>query len=144
MDLYRIGNKVLNLDRLNGIIDVASPAGATPTDGGTALHVLFDQGEIELTGREAEAFRRWYRHASRPLDLHRDENGEELVSPEEQVRGVVEVLIERLDRLRLGDPAFRHVAHRARAIIGHFLTGELKPARSRDFQALLQAARHGE
>src|SRR5262245_10756142 len=122
MDLYRIGNKVLNLDRLNGIIDVASPAGTAATGGGAAIPVLFDQGEIELTGREAAAFRRWYRHASRPLDLHRDEDGEELVSPEEQVRCAVEALVDRLDRLRVSDSSSRHVAHRVRAIVDQFLT----------------------
>jgi hypothetical protein len=143
MNLYRIGNKVLNLDRVNGIVDVAGPTDPNGTGDGGVLHVLFDQGEIDLTGIEAEIFRRWYRHASRNLNPHKDEDGEDLVSPEDEVRKSIEALVARIDRVRPADSALRHTAHRVRSIVLQFLTGELRPARATDFEAVLKEANSG-
>jgi hypothetical protein len=135
MNLYRIGNKVLNLDRLNGILDVDAPTGPEAPPEGAALRALFDQGEIALTGKDAEAFRGWYRHASHNLTPHRDENGEALVSPEDQVRESLEALVAQIDRARPGDSALRRTAHRLRDLVGLFLTGELQPVPAKEFKA---------
>jgi hypothetical protein len=143
MNLYRIGNKVFNLDRLNGIVDVSRPDGHDAPGGGTVLRILFDHGHLDLTGDEAEILRRWYRHASRNLAPHRDEDGEELISPEDQVRDSVEALVARIDRVRPADSASRHTAHRVRDIIDQFITGELRPARAKDFDDSLKEVRAG-
>jgi hypothetical protein len=134
MTLYRIGKTVLNIDRINGIIDHHAPADPHAPEGGTVLRVLFDEAHIDLTGKEAEAFRYWFRHASRSLDPHWDEDGEELISPDDQVRRAYEVLCGLIDRDQSRDRVMRHTAHRLRHIIERFLTGELHPARSKDFE----------
>lgn len=128
MNLYRIGNHVLNIDRLNGILDA----------GGGTLRVIFDQGEIELTGKEAEAFRYWYRHASHNLVPRCDEDGEELIPPEDQVRESLDVLVAQVDRTRPGDSAMRRSAHRLRVVVERFLTGELQAVPARDFRESLE------
>jgi hypothetical protein len=143
MNLYRIGNTVLNLDRVNGILDVAGPNRPDASGGGNLLRILFDQGQIDLTGKEAEILRRWYRHASQNLAPHKDEDGEDLVSPEDQVRESFDALVARIDRLRPGDSVLRHAAHRIRDIIDLFLTGELQAARADDFQRIFKETRAG-
>jgi hypothetical protein len=134
MTLYRIGKTVLNIDRINGILDHQVPADPGAPDRPTVLRVLFDQSHIDLTGEEAAAFRYWFRHAARRLDPRRDEGGEELISPDEQVRRGFEILCGLIDHDRPRDRAMRHTAHRLGHIIEEFLTGELQPARSKDFE----------
>jgi hypothetical protein len=134
MDLYRIGKTVLNLDRINGILDHHVTADPGAPDGQAVLRILFDQVHIDLTGKEAEAFRYWFRHVSRSLDPHRDEDGEELISPDMQVRRAFEILQGLIDRDRPRDRVMRLTAHRFGHIIDQFLTGELQPARAKDFE----------
>jgi hypothetical protein len=141
MKLYRIGNKVLNLERLNGIIDVSAPDGPEGSHGETVLRLYFDQGEIDISGKEAEVLRRWYRHASYNLAPHKDEHGEELISPEDQVRESIEALVARIDKGRHGDLVLRRAAHQVKVLAAQFITGELQPARVRDFHALFEEAR---
>jgi hypothetical protein len=135
MKLCRIGNTVLNIDRINGILQHHVPGGP---DGRPVLRVLFDQVHIDLTGKEAEAFRYWFRHASQSLDPHRDEDGEELISPDDQVRRAYEILRRLADRERPRDRAIQHTIHRLGSLIDQFLTGELQPARARDFERVFK------
>ena len=141
MNLYRIGTTVLNLNRINGILDIHVPTDPGASGGRTVLRILFDHGQIDLSGKEAEVIRRWYRHASQNLAPHVDEDGEQLVSPEDQVRQAIEALVGRIDRTRPKDSVMRHTAHRVRDIIDPFLTGELQPARASDFEKSLEEAR---
>lgn len=144
MDLYRIGTTVLNLNRINGILDIHVPTDPGASGGQTVLRILFDHGQIDLSGKEAEVIRRWYRHASQNLAPHVDEDGEQLVSPEDQVRQAIEALVGRIDRTRPRDSVMRHTAHRVRDIIDLFLTGELQPARISDFDKMFEEARTGQ
>jgi hypothetical protein len=142
MDLYRIGKTVLNLDRINGILDHHVTADPGAPDGQTVLRILFDQAHIDLAGKEAEAFRYWFRHVSRSLDPHRDEDGEELISPDMQVRRAIEILQGLIDRDRPRDRVMRHIAHRLGHVIDRFLTGELQPARVKDFEKDFKEPHH--
>lgn len=143
MNLYRIGNKVLNLDRVNGLIEVPATTAPDGTAAEAALRVVFDHGCIDLTGKDAEVLRRWYRRASQNLAPHRDEDGEELVSPEDQVRESLHTLVARIDRMRPSDASLRGAAHRVRTIVGRFLTGELPPARADEFKARFDESHTG-
>jgi hypothetical protein len=141
MNLYRIGDTVLNLDRINGIYDHHITADAGATAGRDVLRVVFDNAQIDLTGREAQVFRRWFRHTSKNLSPFRDEDGTELVSPEDQVRKSLDALIALIDhQARPRDPGVRHAAHRLAALIDRFITGELQPARADDFERSLGMA----
>jgi hypothetical protein len=108
MSLYRIGKTVINVDRINFILD---------------HQVLADSGAPE----------------GRRLDPHTDENGEELVSPDDQVRKACAALYDLIDSQRPGDRVMRHAAHRLRHIIDQFLTGELEPVCVTNFERDLVA-----
>ena len=134
MNLIKIGNVVLNVDRINGIQDhlpVAHPSMAGQQQ--LVTRVLFDQGHIDLTGTDARSFRRWYRHAARDIAPHKDEEGEELISPEDQLRQAFDVLLNNIDHLRPRDPALRHTAHLFSGLIDRYITGELDPVRTTQF-----------
>jgi hypothetical protein len=133
MNLYSIGNTVLNMDRIIGIQDHVAASGTDPAAGRSVLRVLFEGAQIDLMGREAQTFRRWFRHTARNLDPHKDEYGEELISPEEQLRRGFESLLAKIERMRPRDADVRHAAHRMGRIIDHYLTGELQPVRAKDF-----------
>jgi hypothetical protein len=133
MNLYQIGKTIINVDRVNGIVDHVVPAGTDGPNRQAVLRILFDHGSVDLTGTEALVFRSWYRHASRRLERHHDEDGEELVSPDEQVRRSWEFLRGLVDRQHPRDPAMRQTVHRLGQIIDQFLTGELQPARASTF-----------
>jgi hypothetical protein len=134
MNLIKIGNAVFNVDRINGIQDhltLAQPSMAGQQQ--TVTRVLFDQGHIDLTGAEAKTFRRWYRHAARDIAPHKDEEGEELVAPEDQVRQAFDVLLNHIDHMRPRDSALRHTAHLLSGMIDRYITGELEPVRATQF-----------
>jgi hypothetical protein len=137
MNLYRVGNTVLNMDRVNSIqehpihADHAAPAAASVT------RVIFDTTTVDLVGVEAQTFRQWYRHAARNLVVHKDESGEDLVSPEEQLKRLADHLVELVDRVRPRNVALRHAAHRLHASVASYITGELAPVRARSFEKTL-------
>jgi hypothetical protein len=134
MNLYRIGNTILNVDRINCILDhQTSPDPGAPA-GRTVLRVLFEDAHVDLTDKEAQVFRNWFRHASRNLDPHKDEYGEDLVSPDEQMRRACQILRDLIDRDHPRDRVMRHVVHRLGHTIDQFLTGELQPVRAKDFE----------
>ena len=141
MNLFRIGNTVLNMDRINGILEHQVPTEPGAPAGRTVLRIVFDNAQIDLSDKDAQTFRRWYRHAARNLAPHTDEDGEALVSPEDQVRVAFETLLRLIDGARPRDPVMRHTAHRLAVIIDHFLTGELEPARATDFEKVFGEAR---
>jgi hypothetical protein len=143
MNLYRIGNTVLNLDRVNGIQEHPRPADPGAPAEPNVTRVLFDTTTIDLRGIEAQAFRQWYRHAARNLVLQRDEDGEELVTPEEQLKRLAEHLIALIDRARPRNAAVRHAAHRLAISISEYITGELQAVRERGFERSLAASDHG-
>jgi hypothetical protein len=138
MNLYRIGDTVLNVERVNGIMDHLNPVGPGER---RVLRVLFDNTHIDLDGAEAEVFRRWFRHSARNLTPHRDEDGEELVSPEDQVRKELQHLIVLIDRSRPRDRATRQAARQLWQLVDQFLTGELRPARAEEFSRILTEVR---
>jgi hypothetical protein len=134
MNLIKIGSVVLNVDRINGIQDHLSLA--HPSMAGQhqmVTRVLFDQAHIDLTGAEAKIFRRWYRHAARDIAPHKDEEGEELVSPEDQLRQAFDVLLNHIDHIRPRDSVLRHTAHLLSGMIDRYITGELDPVRTTQF-----------
>ncbi len=134
MNLIKIGNVVLNIDRINGIQDHLPEA--HPSMAGQqqmVTRVLFDQGHIDLTGAEAKTFRRWFRHAARDIAPHKDEQGEDLVSPEDQLRQAFDALLNHIDRMRPRDSALRHTAHLLSGMIDRYMTGELEPVRATQF-----------
>jgi hypothetical protein len=139
MDLYRIGNTVLNMDRVNGIQDHQRLAEADAPAGATVTRVLFDSTTIDLVGAEAETFRQWFRHAARNLMLHRDEDGEELISPEEQLKRVADHLVKLTGHARPRNAAVRHGARRLAGLIAEYITGELRPVRARQFAKSMEA-----
>jgi hypothetical protein len=134
MNLYRIGQTILNVDRINGIIDYQIPSDAGAPDGRTVLRVLFDNAHIDLADKEAQTFRFWFRRAARNLDPRKDEDGEDLVSPDDQVRRAYEILCDLIDRECPQDRVIRHTVHRLGRLIEQFLTGELQSARASDFE----------
>ena len=139
MNLYRIGKTVINVDRINFILDHQVLADSGAPEGRTVVRVVFDQTHIDLTDHEAEGLRYWFRRAARRLDPHTDENGEELVSPDDQVRKACAALYDLIDSQRPGDRVMRHAAHRLRHIIDQFLTGELEPVCVTNFERDLVA-----
>jgi hypothetical protein len=134
MNLIKVGHLVLNVDRINGIHDHLAVAGNPPEAGPrTVTRVLFDQGHIDLTGADAKSLRRWYRHIARDIAPHRDEEGEELISPEEQVHRVLEMVVSHIDRVRPRDPSLRSAAHELVGLVDRYITGELGPVRASHF-----------
>jgi hypothetical protein len=134
MNLIKIGNVVLNVDRINGIQDhlpLAHPSMAGQQQ--MVTRVLFDQAHIDLTGADAKTFRRWYRHAARDIAPHKDEEGEDLVSPEDQLRQAFDFLLNHIDHMRPRDSALRHTAHLLSGMIDRYITGELDPVRTAQF-----------
>jgi hypothetical protein len=144
MNLLRVGTKVINLDRVNGILDHHAPTGADGSDGEPVLRILFDHGQVDLVGAEAQALRRWYRHTSHTLAPQKGEDGEELVSPEDQVIKACEALVELIDRVRPRDSVMRRLARRVQGLVDHYLTGELRPASASEFARSFEEARSRE
>jgi hypothetical protein len=142
MNLYRAGHTVLNMDRVNGILDHQTPADPNAPAGQTVLRILFDHRQIELAGQEAWAFRNWYRVVSRNLSPHRDEHGRELVSPEDQVRRTVEDLVHRIDKDPTRSTAVVHAARHLKSLVTEFISGDLQPKNIRDFEKSLDEG-HG-
>jgi hypothetical protein len=138
MNLYRIGDTVLNLDRVNGIQDRPPGPDAAAAAGHAVIRVLFDTTTLTLEGAEAESFRRWFRHAAQNLIEHKDENGEGLIAPEEQLKRVSALLVSLIDRARPRDPAARHFVHHLAAMIDQYITGELRPVPARRIEKLLE------
>jgi hypothetical protein len=134
MNLYRIGDTVLNMDRVNGIQDHQPPSDLSAVAGANVIRVLFDTTTIDLRGVEAQTFRQWFRHAARNLVLHKDEDGEELMSPAEQLQRVSDRLLMTIDRSRPRNAAVQHAAHRLSGLINDYITGELHPVRTKDFE----------
>jgi hypothetical protein len=139
MNLYRIGNTVLNMDRVNGIQERPQQQPGDPA-ASHVTRILFDTMTIDLVGVEAQTFRQWYRHAARNLVAQRDEAGEELVSPEEQLKRLADHLVAVVDHLRPRNAALRHSAHRLHAAVAEYITGELGPVRARNFEKSLAEA----
>ena len=140
MNLIKVGHLVLNVDRINGIHDHLAVMGNPPAEHPhTVTRVLFDDGHIDLTGADAKSLRRWYRHIARDIAPRRDEDGEELISPEEQLRRVLDVVVSHIDRVRPRDPALRSAAHQLVGLVDRYVTGELEPMRASQF-----ARHHGE
>ena len=137
MNLIRIGDTVLNLDRISGILDHQHPADPGGPAGVHVIRVMFDGTTIELAGIEAQAFRQWFRHASRSLLLHKDEDGEDLVSPEDQLARVSDQLLALIDHARPRNAAVRQAAHRLSGLIKEYMTGELRHVRARSFERSL-------
>jgi hypothetical protein len=141
MNLIKIGGTILNVDRINGIQEFLPPA--DPSGTGTVqeriTRVLFDHGQIDLTGADAKSFRRWYRHLARDIAPHKDEDGEELVSQENQLRETFDVLLSLIDRVRPRDPALRNAAHHVSGMIDRYMTGELEPMRLSQFARTIAA-----
>jgi hypothetical protein len=140
MNLYRIGKTVLNLDRINGVVDHQVPADADGQAGRTVLRVMFDHSYIDLADKEAQVFRHWFRHAARTLDPHKDEAGVELISPDDQVRRTCAFLRDLIDRDRPRDRTMRHTVHRLEQLLDEFLTGELRPVRVKTFEKSFEEA----
>jgi hypothetical protein len=134
MNLFRIGKTIFNVDRVNCVIDHQVPATTGVSDGQTVLRILFDHTYIDLTDKEAQILRNWFRHAARSLDPHKDEGGEDLISPDEQVRRACKILRDAIDRERPKDRVLRSAVHCLEQMIDQFLTGELQPVRAKDFE----------
>jgi hypothetical protein len=137
MNLIRIGDTVLNLDRVSGIQDHQHPRDTGGAADGNVVRVLFDATTIELVGIEALTFRQWFRHAARNLNMHKDEDGEDLVSPEEQLERVSQQLLALIDHARPRNAAVKQAAHRLSALIAEYITGELRPVRARSFERII-------
>jgi hypothetical protein len=134
MNLYRIGNTILNMDRVNSIQERTSPAEPTEPPAASITRVMFDTMTIDMVGVEAQTFRQWYRHAARNLVVHKDEAGEDLVPPEEQLKRLADHLVALVDRVRPRNAALRHAAHRLHSSVAAYVTGELGPVRARNFE----------
>jgi hypothetical protein len=134
MNFYRVGNTVLNLDRVNCVLDRQTPAEPAAPENRTVLRVVFDHAQIDLTDKEAQAFRNWFRHAARTIDPRKDEDGEDLVSPDMQVRRACAIVRDLIEHERPRDRAARQAIHRLMRTVDEFLTGELQPVRDKDFE----------
>jgi hypothetical protein len=139
MNLIKIGNIVLNVDRITGISDHLAPPHPVATDQPMITRVFFDQTHFDLTGADAKIFRRWYLHVARVIAPTRDEDGEDLVSPEEQVRRTFDDLLGMIDGARPRESAMRRAAHQLSTMIDHYITGELEPIRRSQFVRHLAA-----
>jgi hypothetical protein len=140
MNLYRIGSTVLNMDRVNGIQDQQAPADPAAPAGRRVIRVLFDGTTIDLVGEEARTFRQWFRHAARSLVIHKDEDGEDLISPEEQLKRLSDHVLALVDRARPRDSSVRSAVHRLSGMVDEFITGELQHVRAKNFEKSLEGA----
>jgi hypothetical protein len=134
MNLYRIGNTIVNMDRVNSIQEHPSPASSAEHAAAGVTRVMFDTMSIDMVGVEAQTFRQWYRHAARNLVVHKDEAGEDLVPPEEQLKRLADHLVALVDRMRPRNAALRHTAHRLQNSVAAYITGELAPVRAKSFE----------
>jgi hypothetical protein len=132
------------MDRVNGIQEHPRPLDPTVPGAANVTRVLFDSTTIDLVGVEAQAFRQWYRHAARNLVLQRDEDGAELVSPEEQLKRLADHLVLLIERIRPRNTGLRHAAHRLATSVSEYITGELQSVRVRDFERSVAAADAGD
>jgi hypothetical protein len=140
MNLYRIGNTVLNMDRVNSIQEHAGPPDPAAPAAANVTRVMFDAMTIDLVGVEAQTFRQWYRHAARNLVVHKDEAGEDLLPPEEQLKRLADHLVALVDRVRPRNTALRHAAHRLHSSVAAYITGELGPVRVKSFEKTIADA----
>jgi hypothetical protein len=134
MNLFKLGDMVLNMDRVNGVQEHPAPADGSPSAAPDTIRVLFDTATIDLTGPEAHALRRWVRHNSRNLAPTKNEDGELLIHPENQLTKVADLLVELVDRARPRDSTTRSVARRLSAMIESYITGQLPPVSARSFE----------
>jgi hypothetical protein len=134
MNLIKIGGTVLNVDRINGIQDHLIPSDPSTAGQRTVIRVLFDNTHIDLAGVDAKTFRRWYRHLARDISPRKDEDGEELISQEEQLQRAFEVLMSLIDRVRPRDAALRNAARLLSGMVDKYITGELEPIRASQFE----------
>jgi hypothetical protein len=134
MNMIKIGNTVLNVDRINGIEDHQPAPDPSSTHQQKITRVLFDHMHIDLVGVDANILRRWYRHVARDIAPRRDEDGEELILPEDQLRKAFDHFLHLVDRSRPRDHALRTAAHRLYGMVDRFITGELEPMRIKQFE----------
>ena len=134
MNLFRIGHTVLNMDRVSHILDHQTSTDSDSAPGQTAVRIVFDQGEVELYDQEARAFRYWYRQIARNIGPNRDRSGRELVTPDEQVRRAIELLVRKIDEYAFLDPQIRQLAHKVEKLVMSFSSGDLPAVSSREFE----------
>jgi len=141
MNLLKVGDITLNMDRVTGVRDHQAPAGAGTPDGETVILVFFDDTHIELSGMDAAVFRRWIRHNARNLNPRKSADGEDLVSPEQQLQETTDYLVGLIDRLRPKDPAIRSAAHQLNDMIDRYITDQLPPMPAQTFERTVAALR---
>jgi hypothetical protein len=141
MNLFKIGDTTLNMDRVNAIQDHFPAAEPGVVEHATVLRVLFNGAHIDLRGKDAQALRRLIRHSAQNLTPRRTEEGEELSAPEEQLQRIAGHLIGLIDRLRPKDTAMRSAAHRLANMIDEYITGQLPPMPADSLDRLLEPAR---
>ena len=129
MNLIRIGGTVLNVDRINGVQDHLLPAEPPEAAHEKVTRAMFDHGQIDLTGEDSKTFRRWYRHLARDIAPHKDEDGEELVSPERQLREVFRCPAQPDRSARPRELLVRGTAHTLSGMMDRYITGEVEPMR---------------
>jgi hypothetical protein len=71
--------------------------------------------------------------------VHKNEEGEDLVSPEDQLKRLSEHVVALVDHARPRDSGARHAVHHLASLIDQYITGELQPARAKAFERLIQA-----
>jgi hypothetical protein len=121
------------MDRVSHILDHQTSTDPDSAPDQTVLRIVFDQGEVELYGQEARAFRYWYRQIARNIGPHRDRSGRELVNPDEQVRRAVEILVRKIDECAFVDPQIHQLAHKVKNLVMSFSSGDLPAVSCRDF-----------
>ena len=140
MNLFKIGDMTLNMDRVNGIQDRQPSADPNAPPGHLVIRILFDDATIELGGTDAQVLRRWIRHNARNLAPQRGEDGEELIGPEEQLRRVGDELLAAVDRQRPRDSAVRAAARRLNDMLDSYVTGQLLSVSRKPFERDLGVA----
>jgi hypothetical protein len=141
MNLLKVGDTILNMDRVNGIRDHQPPSDPAAPSDQAVLRVLLDGATIDLEGVEAQSLRRWVRHHARNLAPQRNEQGEDLLSPELQLMSVVEGLLALIDRDRPRDPTLRAAVRRLAEMIKAYITDQLPPATVERFEKKLAVFR---
>lgn len=134
MNLFRFGSTTLNMERVNGIQDNPPADEGGKNAGRNFIRILFDDRTIELTGTDAQALRHWIRHNARNLMPKIDENGVELLSPEDQLVRLTESLLHAIEHARPVDATVRKAARRMTDMIERYITGELEPMRADEFR----------
>ena len=137
MNLFKIGDMTLNIDRVNAIQDNQASDEPDAPAGDTRLRILFDNSHVDLVGSDAQVVRRWIRHNARNLAPRRSVDGEDLVSPEEQLQKVTESLVALIDRARPRDPTVRGAAHRLADMIEAYITGQLQAVPTHPFERVV-------